>query len=241
MSPSAPPDSSSEPPSQPSCEPPSEQPPARRGGRGRAPRAFATRNRHERIQAATARAIAAKGYEACTVEDICIEADIPVGTFHEHFKSKQEAALSALEAGVDQVMMDIREIFKSAPSWPEAVWEGFGFYLEWGAREPAFARLAFIEMMTAGEAALDLLQSLMDAFAMFLEPGYALAPAGGPSRRLVDEAVGNAVFGLVHEHILREGPETLPSIRPELVRAILVPFLGAEATSAFIAERSAGG
>src|SRR4029077_7729214 len=139
----------------------------------------------------------------------------------------------------DQVMTDLREIFKATASWPEAIWVSIGAALEWMVHEPAFARLALVEMLTAGEAALELLQSLMDAFAMFLEPGYELLPEKTSSKRLVDETVANAVFGLLYEHIAREGTEALGDLRPEMVRTILTPFLGAEKAAAFVTERSA--
>lgn len=204
-------------------------------------RMFVAHNLHERIQKATARVVAAHGFKDTTVQDICAEAQVSEKVFHEHFKDKQEAAMSALETGVDQVMQDLRETFNAAPTWPEAIWDTFGAYLQWFAHEPAFGRLAVVEMMAAGEAALELLQSLMDTFGMFLEPGYELVPAKAPSRKLVDETVGNAVFGLLHEHIVREGSETAPVLLPEMVRRILTPFLGAEKAGAFVAQRSAQG
>jgi AcrR family transcriptional regulator len=196
---------------------------------------------HERIQAAAARAIAARGFQETTVRDICAEAQVSEEDFHKHFKDKQAVAMSALEAAVDQMMMDLRETFKAAPTWPEAIWDTTAAALDWMVSEPAFARLGLIAMLVAGEAGLELLQSLMDTFAMFLEPGYELAPAQAPSRRLVDEAVANAVFGLLHERVVREGPEAAPAILPELVRTILNPFLGAEAAGELVAQRSARG
>jgi AcrR family transcriptional regulator len=202
-------------------------------------RALMMRNPHERIEAATARAIAAHGYEATTVEEICSEAQISRETFHEHFKNKQEAAMSALETSADQVMTDLREIFQAAATWPEAIWESIGAVLEWMVHEPAFARLALVEMLSAGEPALELMQSLMDAFAMFLEPGYEILSEKTASKRLFDETVANAVFGLLYEHIVREGTEALPDLHPEMVRTILTPFLGAEEATAFVAARSA--
>jgi AcrR family transcriptional regulator len=186
---------------------------------------------------AVAQTIASKGYEVATVGDICAEAHISTRTFYEHFAGKQEAALSTVEAGVDKVMADCREAFRAAPSWPEAIWDTFDVYTEWVACEPTFSRLIFVEMLGAGPAALDLLQSLMDAFAMFLKPGYELAPEGGPSRKLVDETVANGVFGLVHEYIVRESPQTAPTILPEIVRTILTPFLGTRATAEFVQTR----
>src|ERR1700730_5732348 len=204
-------------------------------------RALVARNPHQRIEAATARAIAVHGFQATTVEDICNEAQISPETFHEHFKNKQEAAMSALETSADQVMTDLREIFKATATWPEAIWESIGAALEWMVHEPAFTRLALVEMLSAGEPALELLQSLMDAFAMFLEPGYELLAEKTSSKRIVDETVSNAIFGLLYEHIAREGTEALPDLRPELVRTILTPFLGAEQAAAFVAQCSARG
>jgi AcrR family transcriptional regulator len=208
---------------------------------GDPPRVFVARNLHERIEAAAAKTIAARGYEASTVADICGEAQISEKAFHEHFKDKQAVATSALEAAVDQMMLDLRETFKAAPTWPDAIWDTTAVTLDWMVCEPAFTHLGLIGMLVAGEAGLELLQSLMDTFAMFLEPGYGLAPAQAPSRRLVDEAVANAVFGLLHEHVVREGPGRTPALLPQLARTILTPFLGAEAASAFVAERSARG
>jgi hypothetical protein len=131
-------------------------------------------------------------------------------------------------------MADCREAFRAASTWPEAIWATFDAYTDWIACEPAFGRLAVVEMLAAGPAALDLLQSLMDAFAMFLEPGYALVSETGPERKLLDERVANGVFGLLHEYMLREQPETVPTLLPEIVRTILTPFLGAQATTEFI-------
>ncbi len=204
-------------------------------------RGFMSRNTHERIQSATARAIATHGYAASTVADICTVAGISEQAFYEHFKDKQEAAMSALETSVDQVMLELRETFNAASTWPEAIWDTAEAALDWMAYEPAFARLALVEMLAAGEAALELLQSLMDAFGMFLEPGYDMAPEKVPSRRLVDETVGNAIFGLLNDHIRRKGAEDLRVLLPEMVRRIITPFLGAEQASAFVAQRSARG
>ena len=78
-------------------------------------RGFMERNPHERIQSATARTITSQGYAASTVEDICAEAGISEKVFYEHFKSKQEAAMSALETSVDQVMLELRERLSTQP------------------------------------------------------------------------------------------------------------------------------
>lgn len=205
------------------------------------PRRFVTRNEHDQIHAAVAHAIATKGYEATTVEDICAEAHIALRVFHEHFPGKQEAAISALEAGADQRMAHCQEAFQMASTWPEAIWAACEAYTDWMANEPDFARLALVEILAVGPAGRELLGSLLDAFALFLEPGYRLAPRDTPSARIVDESVMDTIFGLLHQHVAEHSPETLPTIVPEMVLAILTPFLGNERAEAFVTDQRAGG
>jgi AcrR family transcriptional regulator len=203
------------------------------GAAGR-PRRFATPNIHERIHAATAAEVAAVGYEQARVEAICAIAEISVEIFHEHFSGKLEAVLSAAESIADHVMADCHVTFAAAQSWPEGVWAAARVLTEWGASEPAFARLVFVELPKAGPQAAELMDSLIDAFALFLAPGYRVVgerevPAGS-----LDTEIGDELLARLREHVLRESPRTLPTIAPELTRVALAPFLGEAAAERFV-------
>ncbi len=207
--------------------------------RNASPRRFVIHNRHEMIQAAAVKVIAAKGYHATTVRDICAEAHITSRCFYEHFSSKEETAITAVEAGVDQVMGFCQEVYRTAPTWPDALWEGMYAYAEWAAAEPAFARTGIVELLTIGPAALDLLGSLMDAFSIFLEPGYELLDRSAAGS--LDRPITQKVFELLYLHLSKESPETVVSIVPDIVRAGLTPVLGPQATEEFIARRERQG
>jgi len=90
-----------------------------------------------------------------------------------------------------------------------------------------------------GPPATELLRSLMDAFAIFLAPGYALI--GTDNQGLLDEAITNRIFELLHAHIVHQSTDTVASLLPELNRTALTPFLGPEATEKLIARRTADG
>jgi AcrR family transcriptional regulator len=213
------------------------------GAAGRA-RRFPTPNNHERIHAATAAEVAAVGYDQARVESICAIAEISVETFHEHFPGKLEAVLSAAEAIADHTMADCRAAFAAAQNWPEAVWATSGVFTEWGACEPAFARLAFVEMDKAGSQAEELMDSLIDAFALFLAPGYRVAGEREIPVGSLDAEVGHKLLALLREHVLRESPQTLAGIAPELTRVALTPFLGEATATRFVQQmvaRSGGG
>jgi AcrR family transcriptional regulator len=202
------------------------------------PRRFIVHNTYEQIQLAAVRVVARRGYSAATVREICAEAHISARSFHEHFASKQEAVFSGVEAGVDRVMGFCQQVYRSSPSWPDAVWDGMHAYVEWTQNEPAFARTGIVELLSAGPAALELTRSLMDAFSIFLQPGYDLLdPSAAGS---LDQPVTQRFFEVLYLHITQHSVETVPAILPELVRTILTPFMGPQATEEFIARREAG-
>jgi AcrR family transcriptional regulator len=123
------------------------------------PYRFVPHNEHERIQVAVARAIAAKGYKASTVADICAAGDFTAQTFHEHFPGKREAAIDTLEAGADQRMTSCREAFETTCDWPESIWAALRAYTDWMADNPDFARLGLVEILAMGPAGRALLRS----------------------------------------------------------------------------------
>jgi AcrR family transcriptional regulator len=199
------------------------------------PRRFVVHNTYEQIQLAAVRVVAAKGYHATSVRDICTEAQISARTFHEHFSSKEDAVFSGVEAGVDHVMGFAQEVYKSSPTWPDAIWNGMHAYAEWTLHEPAFARTGIVELLSAGPSAVELVQSLMDAFSIFLKPGYELLdPSAAGS---LDQAVTQRFFEMLYLHFIERPAETVEPIVPDLVRTILTPFMGPEATEEFIARR----
>lgn len=203
------------------------------------PRRFVVHNRYEHIQAAAIRAVARKGYHATSVRDICEEAYISRSVFREYFSGKEEAVLSAVEAGVDQFMADCQTAFYEAHTWPDGVWDGMSAFIEWSANEPHFTHVSIVELMSVGPSGLELLGSLMDALAIFIAPGYELPDM--PAQGGLDAQITGEVFHLLHSHLTQRPEETLEPILPELVRATLRPFLGERTTDDFIAYRTSNG
>jgi AcrR family transcriptional regulator len=209
------------------------------GIRGR-PRRFPTPNVHERIHAATAAAVSAGGYAQAGVEEICARAEVTPTIFHEHFRGKDEATLSAVEAVFDHIMADCWAAAAECSDWPECVWAVLSTLTDWGACEPSFARLAVVEMFETGQAANDLMDSLMDAFCVFLAPGYELVDASRHPAGSLDGQVGSEILALLRAHLAQHSARTLPAIVPELALSALTPFLGSAEAELFVAAKVAG-
>ena len=147
--------------------------------------------------------------------------------------------LEAVQSALEQAMAGCLEAFGAAPSWPDAIWDAMAALLAWGAGEPSYLRTAVLELPAAGPPALERLQDTMDAFALFLDPGFELAPAGVVVPPLIRETVVGGVLELIYQHAAHEPAQTLPTILPHVVRYALTPFLGPGAAEAHVQRRLA--
>ena len=75
----------------------------------------------------------------------------------------------------------------------------------------------------------------MDAFSIFLQPGYDLLDRSAAGS--LDQPVTQRFFELLYIQITQHSTESVPTILPDLVRTILTPFMGPQATEQFIARR----
>jgi hypothetical protein len=91
--------------------------------------------------------------------------------------------------------------------------------------EPEYTRLGAVEIYAVGKRALALRDTVMGGLEALLIPGYELAPETPP---IAAEAIGGAVYALIHDQVKRKGPESLPELAPMATYITLAPFLGAE-------------
>jgi AcrR family transcriptional regulator len=179
----------------------------------------------ERLIRATAEAVAEKGYPATTVGDIVEHSSTSLSTFYSHFAGKEEAMLAALDSGAALLLAAVVPAFRRGEGWPQSVHGALTAMFAYAVEEPAFARLGAVEVYAAGERALAQRDQVMEGLEALLAPGYELAPETSP---IAAEAIGGAIYSLIHDKILADGPERLPETAPLATYIALAPFLGAE-------------
>jgi|SRR5665811_716867 len=195
------------------------------------PRAYAVRSERERLLEAVVKTAAAKGYEATTIDDVVEFAGVSRGTFDEMFASKEECFLEAYDAVFDVLVAHVTAAFEAADdeSWPEQIAAGLGALVELLAMEADIARMAMIEVTAAGDDARERYRAMLTRFTPFLEKGRTYSGQGealpADTARF---AVGGATSMIFDEVRAGRGPE-LKRILPDLVFAVLMPYLGPEA------------
>jgi len=194
------------------------------------PRAYAVRTQREQLLEAMVRVAAAKGYEATTVTDVVEVAGLPRATFYETFEDKSSCFLEAYDAVIDVLVAHVTSAFESAVDepWPERIAAGLTALVELLAAEADIARMAMVEVTAAGDDARARYRAALARFTPFLEEGREYSRQ---SEELPPDtarfAIGGATSMIFDEIRAGRGPE-LKRILPDLLFAVLMPYLGPE-------------
>ncbi len=195
------------------------------------PRAYAVRSQRERLLEAIVRVSAAKGYEATTVADVVEFAGVSEDAFFELFDDKGACFLEAYDAVFDVLVAHVTAAFEAAAGepWPEQIAAGLGALVELLAIEADIARMAMVEVTAAGDDARERYRAALARFTPFLEEGRTYSGQGDAlPADTARFAVGGATSMIFDEIRAGRGPE-LKRILPDLVFAVLMPYLGPEA------------
>jgi len=195
------------------------------------PRAYFVRSQRERLLEAMLRVAAAKGYEATTVADVIEVAGVSQESFEAMFEDKAECFLEAYDAVFDVLVAHVTSAFESAAGepWPERIAAGLTALVELLAAEAGIARLSMVEVTALGDDARGRYRAALARFTPFLEEGREYSGQGGElPADTARFAIGGATSMIFDEIRAGRGPE-LKRILPDLVFAVLMPYLGPEA------------
>jgi AcrR family transcriptional regulator len=177
------------------------------------------------------RVAAANGYGATTVEDVIEAAEVSRASFEEMFADRETCFLEAYDAVIDVLLAHVSTAFESTVGqpWPERVAASLRALLDLLATESDIARMAMVEVTAVGEDARIRYRAALGRFTYFLEEGRAASAQG--EKLPADTArfaIGGATSMIFDEVRAGRGAE-LRRILPDLVFAVLMPYLGAEA------------
>ena len=189
------------------------------------------RSQRERLREAMVRVAAAKGYEATTVTDVTEFAGVSQATFFEMFEDKAACFLEAYDAVFDVLVAHVTTAFEAAADepWPERIAAMLRALVELLAAEADIARMAMVEVTAAGDDARERYRAALARFTPFLEEGRTYSGQGDElPPDTARFAIGGATSMIFDEVRAGRGPE-LKRLLPDLVFAVLMPYLGPEA------------
>ena len=186
--------------------------------------------RRRSLLEAMVRVVGEKGYRGTSVADVIEAADTSRSTFYKHFEDKHDCFLAAYDMIAERVMGEVVATCDGQQSWLARMEGGLMAIVELFALDPFLARTAVVEVIAAGADARRRHWEALARLAEFLEDGRALAGNRELPNNTATMAAG-AVSGLIFDELQASRAEALPGLFPDLLFAMLVPYLGPQAAA----------
>jgi AcrR family transcriptional regulator len=193
-------------------------------------------SQRERLLAAIAREVAAKGYRATTITDVVKSASVSTRDFYELFKSKEECFLAAFDVVHDHLQDLIGGAVSEVDDWPHQVEAALRVGLGFFAAEPDLARLCLVESVAATPAIAIRFREVVLACEPLLARGRAELDDPDSLLAGTEDAILGGILSLITRSIISGEAESLPTLLPDLVEFALGPYLGAEPSVEIVQE-----
>ena len=177
------------------------------------------------------RVVGVKGYSHTSVADVIAEAGVSRTTFYRHFDDKHDCFLTAYKTLVDQLFDEVVAKCDSDAPWPARMTDGLTVIVDRFAADPALARTVVVEVAAAGAEARRLHTDAIVRFSEYLDEGRELAGDRELPENISLMSAG-AVSGLIFDELLAGRADQLPEHLPDLLFAMLVPYVGPKAAAA---------
>jgi AcrR family transcriptional regulator len=183
-------------------------------------------SQRDRIMRAMIETVGEHGYHGVRVADVVGRAGVSRKTFYELFGGKDDCFCATYGALVDRLLAAAFRSFDSQTEWVDRLRAALTELLGTLAREPNAARLCFSEVIAAGGATQQRREQAIKAFAeLFEAPGMPDGMLGETLRAGRVSELGETL----RREIAAGRTEQLPRLVPELMCAMVLPFLGMDA------------
>jgi AcrR family transcriptional regulator len=204
-------------------------------GRHGLSRQFVVSNQRERILTAVAEVCSRTGYVAMSVEDIVVASGVSRRTFYDNFRGKEDVYLAAFDAVTEQALARVSAAYGAAGGLAHKTREGLAAFLDFIAEEPEIADMCVVEVMAAGPAAIGRRNRAMVAFAdLIARSAAAELPKSGLPPALTAETLVGGIYEVVYSRVLQGSGAELPTLLPDLLYSVLLPYVGQEAATSLL-------
>jgi AcrR family transcriptional regulator len=196
-------------------------------GRHDLPREEVVNSQRERIVDATAAIVAEKGLAGLTIPEIASRANISHETFYEIYPTKHDAFLGAQKVGLHQALRITGEAYEAHHGdWPGGIAAGLRALIDYLCSEPTHAHLTLVDTFGASPETIDTRETALEAFIVYLRPGYELVRPNIEVPEVAAEAIAGGIWQVLHHYIEHKRIDELREATPQLIYAVLTPFLG---------------
>ncbi len=196
-------------------------------GRERLSREVVASYQRDRILLAATTVFAERGYHGTTIDQIVVAAHIGVGSFYEHFENKDACFVAAY----DRVALALRDrVLAGTPDdgpWGDRLAAALRALLGAIEADPAAARLALVEVHSAGEAVLSHHERNVEEVTEMLRAGRAQGSISADLPQSFEFAMVGGLSWYLQQRIEAGDGSAASDLLPELLEIVAEPYLAA--------------
>ncbi len=200
---------------------------AKPAGRTQLPREVMLQHQRDRVLVSATEVFAKRGYNSTTVDHIVSAAGIGVGTFYDFFENKEDCFLQAYERIVAEAREEISAAVKVEAPWSERACAGMRVLLSVIESRPREARLALVEVQTAGPVALARHEETLAAIGPFLALARNSSPVANDLPATLEKALIGGLLWLLQQRIAVGETDGIEALLPDLAAVLVEPYFGA--------------
>lgn len=189
-------------------------------------RRYVAEHQRIRILDAVADVVSLVGYGAMSVESIVGAAGVSRRTFYDNFKSKEDAFLAAYDKVGNELFDRIRTAYAASDSFATGVIACLGAFFEFAAGQPQYADMLIVEVLAAGQAAIERRNAVMRTLAELLHSGAETLHVEPRPPALTAETMIGGIYEIVYARVLDGQVKVLPELLPDVAYSMMVPYLG---------------
>jgi AcrR family transcriptional regulator len=195
-------------------------------GRRKLPREVREEHQRDRIVGVATEVFAKRGYQATTVDHLVVAARIGVGTFYSLFEGKEDCFLQVYDRVSTTACERIAAAVEPNAPWSEQVCSALRALLELVAAEPLHARVALVEVQTAGSSGRARHEATLKRAAAELRRGRELTEHARTLPGTLEDATIGGILWLLQQRTVRRGSGLVQELHRELMEMVLEPYLG---------------
>ncbi|MGN6662665.1 MAG: TetR/AcrR family transcriptional regulator [Solirubrobacterales bacterium] len=203
-------------------------------GRDPLPREVIESHQRERVLEAAIGVFAKRGYPSTTIDHIVAAARIGVGSFYALFDGKEDCFSHVFERVVDRGRERVVGAIPADASWEDQALAALRALLDLIADEPHAARIALVEVQTAGPDSLLRYEELLESLTPVLRAARQLSPVGAELPETFEDATVAGVAWLLHQRLVAGEVEDLDELLPDLVGILIEPYVGEKRAAALL-------
>ena len=211
--------------------------PMRRGVAGpRGGGVYLSRVQQTRLLDAALAVVAEEGLRRLSATRVSARAGMSTKTFYDLFADGEDCFLAVFDRAVDELAGLASPAWAVEGEWVQRVRGALVVLLASLERDPALARVVFVEALGAGPRVLARRAEVLDRVATFIDEGRAGSPVAGVSPALTGMGVAGAAFSIVHARLVEQRPGSLMELVNPVMATVVLPYRGRECSARELAR-----